>query len=202
MPKGKFIVFEGIDGSGTETQSKRLFEYLLAHKTPANKVSYPDYEGPFTSLFEDYLYKKIDLNPETQLLIYATDMAKDREQIATWLSEGRIVIADRYLTSALAYQGANGLPVEFGLKFARLLKLPKPDVVFFLNVSPATSISRKLREKTNLDRHESNERYLKDVNSLYKKLATGKVFGEWKTINAEISADDVFQKIKDHLGLV
>ncbi len=201
MPKGKFIVFEGIDGAGAETQSKRLFDYFTTHQIPANRISFPDYEGPIAKVIEDFLYKKFDLTPEIQFLLYATDMVKEKEKIQLWLAEGRMVVADRYFTTNLAYQGANEFPQDIALKFAKLFKLPKPDLVFYLSIKPSTSVQRKLKEKPNLDRYESNERFLANVHKSYQKLIAGNVFGQWTQIEGEQPADAVFAKVKEKLGL-
>ena len=84
--KGRLIVFEGIDGSGTETQSKLLLEKL---GTSSVRIEYPDYEGDLGKLIRLFLDKKHELSPEMQFVLYAGDMVKDREKINGWLNEGK-----------------------------------------------------------------------------------------------------------------
>jgi thymidylate kinase len=57
MP-GKFIVIEGIDGAGGETQSKLLFEYLSSRKIPCERMLYPDYGNSIGKFIHDYLHGK------------------------------------------------------------------------------------------------------------------------------------------------
>ena len=119
---GKFIVFEGLDGAGTETLSKKLLSYL---KKPVKRIHYPDYQREMGRIIHKYLHRKYDFPVEVQFFLYLSDFAKDVEKINKWLKEGKIVIADRYFTSTLAYQGLRGFPQEKALKLAKFFKLPK-----------------------------------------------------------------------------
>lgn len=193
--RGKFIVFEGLDGSGCETQTKMIMSHLLSQGKRAVRITYPDYKAPIGNLIHDYLHNKHDLSVEVQLLLYATDMIKDKEKINTWLKEGTSVLADRYFTSTIAYQCMQGIPIEKALKFARLFEMPKPAKIFYLKISSDTSIQRKMKEKNSLDKHETNEKFLRKVSRFYDKLIRERVFGEWKVINGEQSVEAVFQEI-------
>ena len=196
---GLFIVLEGIDGSGTETQSKLLKEFLDKKGKKTELIKYPDYDGPIGKLIHDFLHNKFDLPPDVQFSLYATDMLKDKDRILNGLKEGRIIIADRYFTSTIAYQSmTKGFSLEKGIKFAELFDLPKPDLVIFLDISPKTSTERKLKEKKVLDRHEADEAFLEKVRESYLELIERKIFAKrWFIIDGERSIEDVAGKVQE-----
>ena len=193
---GKLVVIEGIDGSGGETQSKKLFEYLQKRGIPCERIAYPDYSWGIGETIHEWLHGKIELSPETLFLLYATDIVKDQTKIRSWLREGKIVISDRYITSTMAYQTLQGIPLETILEFCELFKIQKPDVILYLNISPKTSAKRKFEEKGNLDKNEANRIFLERVSQKYKELAKQSVFGSWFVVDAERSVEEVFEQIK------
>jgi dTMP kinase len=195
--KGKLIVIEGIDGAGGETQSKMLLDYLHSRKIPAGRIYYPDYGNPLGDTIHDYLHKKYDFSVDMQFLLYAADMVKDREKVQGWLNQGKTVIADRYFTSALAYQVMGGFPLESGLKFAEIFRLPKPDIILFLRISPETSIKRKsVEKKGSMDRNEADKNLHQQVSESYESLIKNKIWGSWFTIDGEKSKEEVFGQIR------
>ena len=80
--KGMFIVIEGIDGSGGETQSKKLVEFLEAKGREVVTLTYPNPESPIGKILYDFLDKRIELKPDVQAALYVADFALDREKIA------------------------------------------------------------------------------------------------------------------------
>ena len=195
MP-GKLIVIEGIDGAGGDTQSRMLIEYLRSKKIPCERVYYPDYGNPIGDFIHSYLKKEHDLPVEVQLILYAADMIKDKEKVLLWLRQGRTVIADRYLTSALAYQGLRGFPAENIVKFADIFGMPKPDAVIYLRISPETSLKRKRAEHGKLDRNEADRGLLEKVSKSYESLVRKQVWSNWFVIDGEKSIEEVFGQIK------
>jgi dTMP kinase len=194
--KGKFIVFEGIDGAGGETQSILLFNYIKRQKIPVERLSYPDYRGPIGKLIHQFLHKKYDFPPEVQFLLYFTDFLKDKEKIENWRKENKIIISDRYFTSTLAYQGQKGFSIEKALKISKIFDLPKPDLIIYLKISPETSIKRKFREKKNLDRHEADKKFLEKISKFYDKLIKNQIFGKWVVVDGEMSIEEVAKEIR------
>lgn len=193
-----FVVIEGIDGAGGETQTKRLIEFLHSREKETEFVNYPNPESLIGKIIYDFLDKKIDITPDVQFSLYATDMALDRERINAALRAGKVVIADRYLLSALAYQcGAKGFSLERGLEFAKLLNLPVPDIVILLDISVGTSIKRKSGENKKLDRHEEDKAFLEKVREGYQNLAKNKIFAkEWVVVDGEKSIEDVASEVQ------
>lgn len=193
---GKFIVFEGLDGAGTESQTALWLDYLRQQKKPAERIRYPDYEGPIGRLIHEYLHQKYDFSVEVQFLLYFTDFVKDVEKINEWLREGKTVIADRYFTSTIAYQGLRGFSEEKALKLAEFFNLPNPDLIVYLKVSSEVSIKRKFKEKGSLDRNEKDKEFLVKLSGFYENLIEKKAFGEWILIDGEKSIQEVFEDTK------
>jgi dTMP kinase len=197
----KFIVIEGIDGAGSETQSDLLVEFFKKRKIPVEKLTYPDYSGSIGNLIHQFLHKKYEFSPEIQFLLYFLDFLKDKEKIKKWQKQGKIVIADRYFTSTLAYQGQKGISLKNALKIAKIFDLPKPDLIIYLKISPKTSVKRKFKEKKNLDRHESDKKFLGKVAKFYEKIIKKQIFGRWVMVNGEKPIKEVFSQIKKTLNL-
>jgi dTMP kinase len=197
---GRLVVFEGIDGAGTETQSKLLLDYLKGRGVPAERIRYPDYDQPIGRLIHEYLHKKFDFPTEVQVMLYAADFIKDAKKLRQWLNEGRVVIADRYITSTAAYQGFR-FPVEKITGLAEMFGLPKPDIVLYLNVSAGTSIRRKMKEKKHLDRNEADREFLEKLSGFYMNLAKKETLGRWVVIDGERTKEEVFEDVKQALEL-
>lgn len=196
--KGLFIVIEGIDGSGGETQTKRLIEYLESKDREVITLSYPNPESPIGKVLYDFLEKRIDLKPEIQAALYITDFAMDKAKIADAIQKGKVVISNRYFYSTLAYQcGANGVPMDKAMKLAETMELHVPDLAIHLDISTETSMARKKKEKGELDRFEEDKELLDKVRKTYKQLAAEKTFAkEWFEIDGERKIDEVAEEIQ------
>jgi dTMP kinase len=81
MPKlkGKFIVIEGIDGCGGETQTKKMSDFFKQKGIDFVKISYPNYKTPLGKIIDKYLYTGFpeDIRP----LIYFSDIYQDKDII-------------------------------------------------------------------------------------------------------------------------
>lgn len=198
--KGKLVVFEGIDGSGTETQSKMLLLALKSQGLRAERLEYPDYAGDLGPTIQRFLDKKTELSAQAQFLLYALDMVKDKEKIEDLLSEGKIVVCDRYFTSTIAYQGIRGFSQEKAARFAQDFGLPKPDIVFFLSVTPEESMRRKMGEHGKLDRNEEDKPLLSAVSAAYERMAKDNVFGRWFVIDGAKSREEIHAQARNVLG--
>jgi len=197
MPGGKLFVFEGLDGAGGETQSKILREFLTKRGKECLTLKYPDYDAPIGKVIYDFLHKKVDFPADVQFVLYTVDFLKDRKRIRNAIKQNKIVVSDRYFTSTIAYEVMKGFPLENGLKLAEIIDLPKPDLVVFLDISPETSIKRKLKEKTSLDRFEEDREFLKNVKDAYHNLIKNKVFAkEWVVIDGEKPIQDVAKDVQ------
>lgn len=150
-------------------------------------------------MIHEFLHKKYEFSAEIQFLLYLADFLKDKEKVKKWLKEGKTVISDRYFTSTLCYQCLRGFPLKIALEIAKLLELPKPDLIIYLKISPQTSIKRKFKEKKSLDRNEKDKKFLSQLSKFYGKLIKKSVFSKWIIIDGEKSIKEVFEAIKKRI---
>ncbi len=173
MAKGFFITFEGPEGCGKTTHSKRLYEFL---KKKGFEVFYTREPGG-TEIGEEI--RRILLDPKNRTLDIVSEMllymaARSRiveQKILPALKEGKIVICDRFLDSSFAYQGYGG-GLDMGL-IKRLGELVtrglRPDLTILLDIDVKEGLKRSGRFK---DRIEKRPReYHKKVRKGYLVLA-------------------------------
>ena len=150
MSKGRLLVIEGLDGSGKATQAKLLASYLAESGRKVMEITFPDYESDSSALVKMYLSgrfgdKPDDVNPYAASSFYAVDRyASYKTKWGSFYEAGGIVIADRYTTSNAVHQCSKLPPEQWDdfLRWAfdyeyRLLGLPAPDAVVYLQVDPA-----------------------------------------------------------------
>ena len=144
--KGRFVVLEGIDGSGTSTQAKLLHNFLKRNHRECSLTFEPS-SGPIGDFIRNILWGKIkltdnDLHREEQLsFLFAADRAnhlqREGDGIETCLKKGMDVICTRYILSSLAYHSYNYDFIKYLNK-----NFLKPDITFYLDVSPHVAIQR------------------------------------------------------------
>jgi dTMP kinase len=143
----KFIVTEGLDGSGKSTQIKHLKNYLQSKNIPYRYLHFPRTDTPiYGDLIARFLRGEFGpihaVDPYLVALLYAGDREEAKSMISEWLNEKYLVIADRYVYSNIAFQCAKLneqakketlkdwiLDLEFSYH-----KIPKPDLVLYLDV--------------------------------------------------------------------
>lgn len=181
--KGKFIVLEGIDGSGKSTQTSLLLKHLKKEGYKAVTLDFPQYREKSAGLLEEYLAGKYglakDVNPYAASIFYAVDRYDVSFKIRNWLDKGIIVVADRYVGSNVGHQGGKIKSEQALAKFILWLyeleydifKIPKPHRTFFLDIPP--KIAQKLcedperRKKKKKDIHERDIKHFLDTNKAY-----------------------------------
>lgn len=180
------ICIEGIDGAGKETQSRMLGKRLTDLGVKSVVYSYPDYKTRYGKIVREFLDKKIEMGAEELFFLHMLDKLKDKEQILHDLEE-KVVILDRYIYSAIAYQTAGGFDYEKAKMIVKASGLPKPSVVLYLDVSVETAMKRKKKQKNGaLDRFESLSGYLNSVKGVYDRLFSEHFDShKWIRIDAE-----------------
>ncbi|MDD2654959.1 MAG: dTMP kinase [Candidatus Nanoarchaeia archaeon] len=150
----KFIVFEGLDGSGQSTQAKLLQEYLEKKGIKVLLTKEPDYEKPIGKMIRSVLQMKEKIPKEALQLLFTADRFQHVEYtIKKALNEGKWVISDRYVFSTLAYGSSTGIYYNWLKEMNKNLILP--DAVFYLDTKPETCIERI--EKRNKKRKVKKE---------------------------------------------
>ena len=150
MP-GTFITFEGIDGSGKSTQLKLLNSFLRARGCDAVVTREPGGTTLGLRLREALLDAMEEVDPLTELLVFAADRAQHvRRKLIPALETGAIVISDRYADATVAYQGAGrGFPPELISQIVQLATGGlKPDLTLLFDVSIDESTNRTTRRST------------------------------------------------------
>lgn len=189
MPaRGKFIVIEGIDGSGKRTQLDLLARALAHRGHDLSQVSFPNYGGFFGKLVARFLNGEFgplaSVDPHFAALLYAGDRLESKPGIESTLAAGKILISDRYIASNLAHQGSRVPPAkrdEF-LAWLRQLEyeiygLPAEDLVIYLRVPVAHAhrlvASKNARDYTDKkhDIQESDLTHLEGASRVYDQLA-------------------------------
>lgn len=142
-----FLVLEGLDGSGKSTQNRLLREYLDKNKIIYQYLHFPrSGQGIFGNLIAKFLRGELgainEVNPYLVSLIYAADRDDAKAGMAKWLSEGHLLLADRYVMSNIAYQCAKLSSSDekeqlkewiFHLEYSHY-GIPRPDLNIFLDV--------------------------------------------------------------------
>ena len=150
MP-GTFITFEGIDGSGKSTQLKLLGNFLRAKGCDALLTREPGGTTLGLRLRAALLDAMEEVDPLTELLVFAADRAQHvRRMLRPALEAGRVVISDRYADATVAYQGAGrGFSPELISQIVQLATEGlKPDLTLLFDVSIEESTNRTTRRST------------------------------------------------------
>jgi dTMP kinase len=153
-PRGRFIVLEGIDGSGTTTQSKRLAEELERRGAPALWTCEPT-AGPVGKLIRQALQRRLtaedgatprSLSWSALALLFAADRIDHVDAVVEpALAQGRTVIRDRYVLSSLAYQSVTSPEGEAAVPWIRALnaRAIRPDLTIVLDVPEDVAAERR-----------------------------------------------------------
>jgi dTMP kinase len=147
---GKFIVFDGNEGSGKSTQARLLQERLARESKGLNVVFVRD---PGTTRIGEQI-RAILLNPDndemnmrTEMLLYMAARAQmAAEVIRPALAQGKLVLSDRFVSSTLAYQlGGDGLTAKEIRAVADIAIRGKwPDLTIILDMPTQASMERVL----------------------------------------------------------
>lgn len=199
---GKLIVLDGTDGSGKATQTKLLIETLKAEGRAVEMIDFPQYGTKSAGLIEEYLNGKYgQINAYTASIFYAVDRYDANLKIRGWLDEGKIVIANRYVTANAGHQGGKITDRAERIKYFRWLDnleynvfgIPKPDLNIILHV-PAAMAQKlvdkkdsKTREYANgkkRDLHEADIKHLKNAENAYLEIA--KLFPNTKLVECVV----------------
>lgn len=193
------IVIEGVDGSGKQTHTEKIFKRLADEGQKVKQIHFPNYQSDTSALVKMYLSGQFggnpnDVNPYVASSFYAVD------RIATYLLDREkfferdgIIISDRYTTSNAVHQAGKLCGNErdayldwlFDFEY-NILGLPSPDLVVFLDMPPKHA-KRLIKNRCNKingcagkDIHETDTAHLEGAyeNALY----VAKKYG-WSIVN-------------------
>jgi len=205
---GKFVVIEGGDCTGKATQAELLINRLKKLGKDVVYLDFPTYEktpgGTIVKWYLEGKFGELDVvPPEVACLTYAIDRYQFAKENKRALSEGKILVANRYTQSNIGHQGGKFKGKE-RLELINWIekvesRMPQPNVVVYLDLP--VEISRKLKEKRGdtkgaraKDIHERSIQHLKDARECY--LETAKRKG-WIIIDCKQKTKDDIKSIEE-----
>lgn len=207
-----FIVFEGVDGSGTTTQARRLVDYLNGTADVTAEFTFEPTDFATGKVIRTLLKGPEFAQWETLALLFAADRNEHLERpdsgIRARLAAGYTVVSDRYLFSSLAYQGAFADP---DLVDRLNASFPLPQHCFFID-TPLDEAYRRMRSRrrNTVDTGDSLEespvqervarRYRTVIDRFSRAPEARSGAMQIHRIDGSPSEDQVFQAIVDALA--
>ncbi len=209
--KGLLIAFEGIDGSGLTTHSKLLVRRLQESNYPSIYTKEPT-TGPIGALIREFLKEN---DPENSLLAllfaadrvwhYYNDPSLPGRGIHGAISNGYIVVTDRYKYSSIAYQGAF---TDIDWVWSINSHVPEASIIIYLDVDIDIALSR-VSSRDKRETYETSERLLKIKNNFEKVLRKAEEKGtivlrirgsiEGRARDLEDVAEEIYDRVLDTL---
>lgn len=185
----RFIVLEGIDGSGKSS----IADLLYGNFSDVYLTSEPS-DSKIGRMAEEIAHE--DTSPFLDTFIYLADRVDHTEEIEEKLEEGKTVVCDRYWGSTAAYQAATGdIPLDYLIDIQKPF-IKEPDLTILFDIDPTISLERIQRREIK-SKYENLE-YLSKVRENYLVLADR---NDWETIEAESDIsrvkEEVFSLIDD-----
>jgi len=205
MREGKLIVIAGTDGSGKGTQSEKLVKRLKDEGYSIEMVDFPQYGKPSSKMVEEYLNGKFgtadEVGPYRASIFYAIDRYAKSIDMNKWLKEGKIIIANRYVSANKGHQAGkikDKVELDKFLEWLNDLEfnifgIPKPTKNILLYMP--TKIGQELVDKKGhrdyiggekRDIHEADLEHLENAAKAYRYVAEKE---NWEII--ECSEDNV-----------
>ncbi len=189
---GKLITIEANDGSGKETQSKRLVEHLKADGYNVRRVTYPNYASDSSVLVRMYLNGEFaenadEVNPYAASVFFAVDRyASFKREWQDFYDAGGIVIADRYTTANMIHQTAklsDNAEIDAFLNWLsdfeyNIMGIPRPDMTFFLDVPVAHSIKVIEARANKIDGSATKDIHERDNSHLERAYQASQIVGQ------------------------
>lgn len=216
------IVLEGLDGAGKSTQVAKLKNYITSMGRNLRYLHFPRFDSPVVGeMIAKFLrgdFGEINnVHPMLVALLFAEDRRDASVIIRKWLTQGDIVLLDRYVYSNIAFQCAKCVDVKESNELRRWImhteyedfNIPKPDLNLFLDV-PISFVNSKLsQERKGDDRtylqgksdiHESNISFQMKVREIYLEQCS--IDKDFKRIDCSdgdeniLSPGEIFKKIQ------
>ncbi len=201
----RFIVFEGVDGSGKSTQIKLLEEKLQQYSIPFSTFREPGGNLLSEKIREILLDKDISICDQSELMLFLAARGQVAEEgISKELSKGKFVICDRFSDSSMAYQGfGKELDKDFINSCNKFVtKGITPSITVILDISRNVSKNRDDKENDRMENNSST--FFMKVEKGYRKIA--KAYPQrYLLIDGSLSIKKIHEliwsKFKEEFGL-
>ena len=161
--RGKFIVFEGIDGCGKTTQTQLLCDYIT-EKT-GRRCLYerePDSRDLVGAIIRAALYGSVKVSPDAMAYLHVADRLEHVAYMLPLLEAGNNIVCDRYYLSTMAYNTTDSLSVERLYELNRpVTEKLQPDVIIFLDVDPKETARRRAAERSDEELYDAMEKQVR-----------------------------------------
>jgi len=187
-----FVVFEGLDGSGTSTQLSLLEQKLAdpAFNGRAFKTSFEPTDGAIGKLIRSVLKKELKIRADTLARLFSADRSEHLYApggIIERCKRGELVVCDRYTLSSLVYQG-----IECGMELPRSLNssFPVPELLLFFDIDPNLA-QKRMANRTSLEIFEHIE-FQEKVRNQYHSL-----LNEYREAGVRVEIIDASQSVEN-----
>lgn len=198
--KNKFIVFEGIDGSGKSTQCSMLYNYIASKNIPVTLLAEPT-SGEYGQQIRKILQNKIEVSVDEQIRLFIEDRQQDFDlNIKPCMEQGKTIVMDRYFYSNAAYQGSELIPPEEIIRKNREIGFPLPDRVYYIDIDPDEAM-RRITARSTSGKTELFEKkaFLEEVRKNFIHIADE----SFLKIDGSMNQEEIFNLIKnDYLSLI
>lgn len=195
--RGLFILFEGLDRCGKTTQA-RLMCQTLNETGKAQLMHFPDRTTSVGSIINAYLKGTKDLDDHALHLLFTANRWELCVHMRNLLNEGVTLIVDRYVFSGVAFSAAKGLDLDWCL--AAEHGLPKPDVVFYMQLDLHKAASRGQYGEEVYERLEFQEKVKEEFSKLEGKHLDDPGF--WQVIDADRSIDSIHRDLMERVQIL
>lgn len=200
---GLFITFEGIDGSGKSTQSKRLAEHLRVRGHEVVETREPGGSPGAEEIRALVLQGDPDRwSAETEILLFTAARRDHMERlILPALADGKIVICDRFADSTRMYQGLSRGDLRQVVDTLHDLMIGRePDLTVLIDMDPAIGLSRALSRQTADERFEAfGEDFQAKMRAGFLALAQ-EFKARFRLVDGGRDADSVTQDVINVVG--
>ncbi|RGI84640.1 dTMP kinase [Dorea formicigenerans] len=164
VKKGKFIAFEGIDGSGKSTQIRLLANKLKEIGVYCYTTMEPT-DSPIGSLIHQIMTGRIKTDNKVIAGLFVADrldhLLNDVNGVLSKIMEGTTVITDRYYFSSYAYHSVD-MPMDWVIQAnAQSKELLQPTVTIFIDVNPDNAVERIAKNRFHQELFEKKSRLIK-----------------------------------------
>ncbi|MEK9186459.1 MAG: dTMP kinase [Patescibacteria group bacterium] len=206
MTRGKFIVFDGGEGSGKSTQVKLLKKYLDIQGIASLLTKEPGGDDAVCKKIRELLLDPAyhgKFSHRAELLLFEADRSQHVDQIIKpALNDGKIVISDRYESATFAYQcGGRGVCTPYEFRFLNNFATDclQPNFYIYIDIEPAIGLARKSQEGVETRFEKEKLEFHQKVRAGFKEFFAMRFKSRWQEFDGNLSVEELHRQIVDCL---